>query len=64
LAACKQLAVAVAAVDTRNETLDASSDVDGIVHDVATDDARSASRDRRLRVGHGAEKAGKADGRV
>jgi hypothetical protein len=36
LAARKQLAVVVAAVDALYETLDASSDVDGIVHDVAT----------------------------
>ena len=36
LAAREQLAVVVPAVDTLYETLDASSDVDGIVHDVAT----------------------------
>ena len=50
LPACKQLAVVVPAVDTRNETLYASSDVDGIVHDVTLDDARYAIRHRRLPV--------------
>jgi hypothetical protein len=30
--ACQQLSVVVAAVDTRDEALDASPDVNGIVH--------------------------------
>jgi hypothetical protein len=32
LAVCQQLAVVVAAVDTRDEAVDASPDVNGIVH--------------------------------
>jgi hypothetical protein len=41
----KQLAVVVAAIDTRNEVVDASPDVNGIVDDLPRhDDARRASR--------------------
>jgi hypothetical protein len=35
LAACQQLALVVAAVDTRDEAVDAPPDVNGIVHDLA-----------------------------
>jgi hypothetical protein len=45
----KQLAVVVAAIDTRDEAVDASPDVNGIVDDLPRDDdARRASRHPHL----------------
>ena len=58
LAAGEQLAVVLAAVDTRDEAVDASPDVDGIVRDLPEMMTPYASRHLRLPV-RGADKARK-----
>jgi hypothetical protein len=59
LTACQQLSVVVAAVDTRNEAVDASPEVNGVVHDLPTEmmtpNAAGPASARPI----GAEKAGK-----
>jgi hypothetical protein len=61
LAGCQQLSVVVAAVDTRDEAVDASPDVNGIVHhlpEIMTPDRRRSTRAAREM---GAERQEKAD---
>jgi hypothetical protein len=61
LAECQQLSVVVAPVDTRDEAVDASPDVNGIVHhlpEIMTPDRRRSTRAAREM---GAERQEKAD---
>jgi hypothetical protein len=60
LAVCQQLSVVVAAVDTRDQVVDASPDENGIVHALLRDDdARPAPAAPALTCPKGAEKARK-----
>jgi hypothetical protein len=65
LAVCQQLSVVVAAIDTRDEAVDASPVVNGIVHDLpGDDDARSASRHPHFARPRALKRPEKADGTV
>jgi hypothetical protein len=59
LAGCQKLSLIVAAVDTRDEAVDASPDVNGIVHDLPVMMTPDRRRGARVARGKGAEKAGK-----
>jgi hypothetical protein len=62
LAGCQQLAVVVAAVDARDEAVDALPDVNGIVHDLWEIMTPYRRRSTRVAREMGAEKAGKRPG--
>jgi hypothetical protein len=60
----QQLAVVVATIDAHEDAIDASPDVDGIVHDLVRTMIPDRSRAARIWSSEGAKRQEKADGRV